>query len=72
MNLLNDTEFLNSLIEKYWFITDEILADGIKYPLEGYLYPETYLYNSNVTLEDVIYGSLDTQDIPAENFSGFC
>lgn len=62
MNLLNDKEFLNFLIEKYWFITDEILADGIKYPLEGYLYPETYLYNSNVTLEDVIYGSLDMMD----------
>ena len=62
MNLLNDKEFLNSLIEKYWFITDEILADGIKYPLEGYLYPETYSYNSNVTLKDVIYGSLDMMD----------
>ena len=59
MDLLSDEAFLNSLIEKYWFITDEILEDGIKYPLEGYLYPETYLYNSNVTLEDVIYGSLD-------------
>ena len=62
MNLLNDETFLNSLIEKYWFITDEILQDGIKYPLEGYLYPETYLYNSNVTLEDVICGSLDMRD----------
>ena len=62
MNLLNDKEFLNSLIEKYWFITDEILQEGIKYPLEGYLYPETYSYNSNVTLEDVIYGSLDMMD----------
>ncbi len=62
MDLLNDETFLNSLIEKYWFITDEILQDGIKYPLEGYLYPETYLYNSNVTLQDVIYGSLDMMD----------
>lgn len=62
MNLLNDETFLNSLIEKYWFITDEILEEGIKYPLEGYLYPETYLYNSNATLEDVIYGSLDMMD----------
>lgn len=62
MNLLNDETFLNSLIEKYWFITDEIFAEGIKYPLEGYLYPETYLYNSNVTIEDVIYGSLDMMD----------
>jgi len=62
MKLLNDEVFLNSLIEKYWFITDEILKEGIKYPLEGYLYPETYLYNSNATLEDVIYGSLDMMD----------
>lgn len=61
-NLLNDKEFLNTLIEKYWFITDEIFAEGIKYPLEGYLYPETYLYNSNVTLKEVIYGSLDMMD----------
>ncbi len=62
MDLLNNETFLNSLIEKYWFITDEIFADGIKYPLEGYLYPETYLYNNNVTLQDVIYGSLDMMD----------
>lgn len=62
MDLLNDETFLNSLIEKYWFITDEIFEDGIKYPLEGYLYPETYLYNNNVTLQDVIYGSLDMMD----------
>lgn len=62
MDLLNDETFLDSLIEKYWFLTDEILQEGIKYPLEGYLYPETYLYNSNVTLKDVIYGSLDMMD----------
>ena len=62
MELLNDEEFLDSLIEKYWFITDEILEDGIKYPLEGYLYPETYLFNNNVTLETVIYASLDMMD----------
>lgn len=62
MELLNDEEFLDSLIEKYWFITDEILEEGIKYPLEGYLYPETYLFNNNVTLETVIYASLDMMD----------
>lgn len=62
MELLNDKEFLNSLIEKYWFITEEILQEGIKYPLEGYFYPETYLFNNNVTLEEVIYASLDAMD----------
>lgn len=62
MNLLNDEKFLQSLIEDYWFITDEILKEGIKYPLEGYLYPETYLFNNNVTLEMVIRESLDMMD----------
>ncbi len=62
MNLLNDKEFLNTLISEYWFITDEILQDGIRYPLEGYLYPETYKFNANNTLEDVIRASLDMMD----------
>lgn len=62
LDKLNDKAFLNTLIEKYWFITDEILEEGIRYPLEGYLYPETYSYHSNATLEDVIYGSLDMMD----------
>ncbi|MBE5957057.1 MAG: endolytic transglycosylase MltG [Lachnospiraceae bacterium] len=62
LNLLNDTTFIQSLIDKYWFLHDDILAEGIKYPLEGYLYPETYLLNSNNTMEDVIYASLDAMD----------
>ena len=62
LTLLNDTTFVKTLIEKYWFLTEEVLAEGIKYPLEGYLYPETYLLNSNNTMEDVIYASLDAMD----------
>ncbi len=62
MDLLNDPEFLNTLIEEYWFITEEILQEGIKYPLEGYLYPDTIVFNQNVSLEDVIRGSLDMMD----------
>lgn len=50
----NDREYLESLIDKYWFLTDEILADGIMYPLEGYLYPETYIItDENASIEDV-------------------
>ena len=37
LNTLNDQEYLNSLIEDYWFITDEILNSNIYYPLEGYI-----------------------------------
>jgi len=35
--------YLKTLIDKYWFLTDEILKTGIMFPLEGYLYPETYI-----------------------------
>ncbi len=62
LNLLNNTSFLKTLIDEYWFLTDDILQEGIKYPLEGYLYPETYLFNSNNTMEDVIRESLDAMN----------
>ena len=35
-------EYFDTLIDKYWFLTDEILQSGIMFPLEGYIYPETY------------------------------
>ena len=58
-----DKEFLNQLIDEYWFITDEILADGILYPLEGYLYPETYFIpESNIDIHDVTRDMLDKMD----------
>lgn len=62
LDFINDEEYIRSLIEEYWFITDEVLEEGIKYPLEGYLYPETFLFNSNVTLEEVMRASLDMMD----------
>jgi len=42
--LLQDEEYIDSLIEKYWFITDEIKQEDIYYPLEGYLKPDTYIF----------------------------
>lgn len=59
---LNEEAFVRTLIDKYWFITEEVLKEGIKYPLEGYLYPETFLFDNNVDLEQVIFASLDMMD----------
>lgn len=43
IRLWSDREFLTKLSEEYWFIDKEqILKEGIMFPLEGYLYPETY------------------------------
>lgn len=49
MELMEDEEFIKSLIEDYPdMLSDEILHEDIKYPLEGYLYPATY----DITKED--------------------
>lgn len=38
----SDKSYLNTLIDKYWFLTDDILDKDVMYPLEGYLYADTY------------------------------
>lgn len=63
LNKLNDQEYINSLIEKYWFLTDSIKNSKIYYPLEGYLYPNTYRFNNkDVTVEEIIKKMLDEMD----------
>lgn len=53
-NLLEDEEYINSLIEKYWFLTDEIKNKDIYYPLEGYLWPETYSFiDKDITVKEI-------------------
>ena len=44
--LLDDKDYLNGLIDKYWFLGNEILNDDIYYSLEGYLFPNTYSFKS--------------------------
>ena len=54
LNVLSDKEYLQELINKYWFITDEILNEEIYYPLEGYLFPDTYMFNKNASIKEII------------------
>lgn len=59
----SDVEYLNKLIDNYWFITDDILNKDIMYPLEGYLYPETYfITDENPTIESVTEMMLNMMD----------
>ncbi len=59
-NKLNDVTYLDKLIEEYWFLTDEIKNSNIYYPLEGYLYPDTYfLKNKDVSVEEIFKIMLD-------------
>ena len=52
--LLADEEYISSLVERFWFLTDEIKHNDIFYPLEGYLFPDTYtLRGVDVTVEEI-------------------
>lgn len=53
-NLLKDEEYIDSLIEKYWFLEEDIKNEDIYYPLEGYLLPDTYVFeNEEVSVETI-------------------
>jgi UPF0755 protein len=59
----SDKEYLNQLIDKYWFLTDEILDKDIMYPLEGYLYADTYFVtDGNEDIESFTEMCLDRMD----------
>ncbi len=54
-NTLNDQDYMRKLIDRYWFLTDDILNQEIYYSLEGYLYPNTYYFSSKeVKIDEII------------------
>jgi UPF0755 protein len=58
-NTLSNKDYLTKLISKYWFLSNEILNKDLYYPLEGYLYPDTYEFKKDATLDDIIKKMLD-------------
>ena len=59
-NLLDDEEYIKELINNYWFLTNDILNDDIYYPLEGYLFPDTYTFrNKDVTIKEIFNAMLN-------------
>ncbi len=64
INLMKDKEYINELINKYWFLTPDILNENIYYPLEGYLAPNTYFFkDKDVELKEIINTLLDQSDL---------
>ena len=59
IDILNDKEYLKELIDKYWFLTNEILNDDLYYPLEGYLFPAKYEFFSDASVKDIAERMLD-------------
>lgn len=62
-NLLKDENYIDELINKYWFITDEVKNENIYYALEGYLFPDTYqLKSKDITVEEIFKIMLDQME----------
>lgn len=59
---ISDKDYLKKLIEKYWFLTDEILNDKLYYALEGYLYPDTYQFKEDASIYEIVDKMLYTTD----------
>lgn len=62
LSYVNNNEYINTLIDKYWFLTEDIKNNDIYYSLEGYLYPNTYSVSDNTSIEKIIKMMLDETD----------
>ncbi|SDI93690.1 endolytic transglycosylase MltG [Salimicrobium halophilum] len=56
MNQVNDEEYVKQLMENHpALLTDAILGEDIRYPLEGYLFAATYpFYKEEVTVKEIV------------------
>ena len=62
-NLLQDKAYIDTIINEYWFITDAITSKDIYYPLEGYLFPDTYAFDGkDVSVKDIFKAMLDKME----------
>lgn len=68
-NLLKDQKYLKELSENYWFIGNDILNENIYYSLEGYLFPDTYLFkNKDVSVKEVFDSMLKRTEKVLEKY----
>jgi UPF0755 protein len=66
---ISDKEYLKELINKYGFLNDDILNSDIYYPLEGYLYPDTYEFYKSASIKNIIEKLLDKMGKVLDNYN---
>lgn len=62
LSLWNDQAFLEEVITKYEFITDEVLYTEARVNLEGYFFPETYFFYKETNARDVTFTLLNQSE----------
>lgn len=69
LNTLKDEVYINELIQEYWFLTEDIKQKEIYYSLEGYLFPDTYRFNSReVSVKEILETMLDQTEKVLDNY----
>lgn len=60
IKIFEDREYAKELIKEYWFLDESILNKNVYYPLEGYLFPNTYTFvNKDVDVKTIIRSLLN-------------
>lgn len=62
LELLKDENYLNEVINNYWFITNDIKNKDIYYSLEGYLFPDTYQIDKTKSVKEIFKIMLDRME----------
>lgn len=69
ISVMTNRKYIKTLIPKYWFLSENILDDRIYYPLEGYLFPDTYYFdNKDIEIEKIIETLLNEMSKKLENY----
>ena len=68
ISTLSDRAYLQELIDKYWFLTEDILDDKLYYALEGYLYPDTYAFKKDASIKEIVEKMLTGMGNKLANF----
>lgn len=71
IEVMNNTDYLKELINKYDFLTENILNSDLYYPLEGYLFPSTYEFYKNDSIKTIVEKMLDKTKIVLDNYSEY-
>lgn len=71
MDLVTSDAFVKKMMANYpELVTDAVLADNIRYDLEGYLFPATYSYfEEKPSLESIVEEMIGAMDKVVKNYS---
>ncbi|WP_062049940.1 endolytic transglycosylase MltG [Bacillus sp. JCM 19034] len=66
--VVHDKEYVSTLIEQYDMLTEVVLDNDIRYPLEGYLFPARYDFMvENPSIEEITEAMLDRTQAILDN-----